>query len=124
MKMKMAVAAVLALTSMGFVAPAVEAGKSVPGGNCTSTYNSTTKAITLSGTWQGIRYASVISVLGDVKDGNTRITNITLVFNRDSRTSGSYSGSFNDVLVTPTSVDVVIYHGRSISTINCIFSVV
>jgi len=90
MKMKMAVAAVLALTSVGFVAPAVEAGRSTPTLRCTFVWTSGSTGVTIDGTWEGIRYGAVRYVLVNVAIAPEGFSDYA-VQSQTSRTSGAFS---------------------------------
>lgn len=97
MKMKLAVAAVLASASVGFIAPAVEAGRLTSSASCTYMYDSVTGSLSVNGSFSGVRFASILQgTPSGVRVDYTDYTHYSLdggTWTQTGRTSGDYARS-------------------------------
>lgn len=113
MKMKMAVAAVLALTSVGFIAPPVEAGRRSV--SCTYTYDVGTGALSVNGSFSGIRFTTIVQGRTSLTVNYTDYTSVVRgggTWTQTGRSSGTYAFSDTVPAFAVESVDWYFYNAR------------
>ncbi len=122
MKGRIGLAVLLVAVSTGFVAPTVEAGRTMPSMSCT--YIKTGASISITGSFSGIRFASISQ-----PNSNVVVTYVnTLTWGLQSgtwtqtgRTSGNYSrtGSIPDQDILFVTWNIVGARGSVISNNSC-----